>query len=628
MQDFELEVEQENEIFEIEEDNTPYVNFGDIGGQVEENQTLVDYIEENGGKIDKVKVNGVEQPIVNKEVDLSIPTKTSDLTNDSNYQNANQVNTIVEGKGYQTAQQVEDRIVGKGYDTISNVNSKIASAKSEVEAEIPTKVSELTNDSGYQNASQVDSAITSKDYATNTKVDNETQNLQQQIDAIVSKSDIVDIVGTYQDLLDYDTSSLLNNDVIKVLQDETHDNASSYYRWVIVDEVGSWNYVGSEGLSYTKAETDTLLNQKVDNTTFNETINTINTNKANVSYVNEQVSSLQTSISQKESLSNKTNVIDSGSTNAQYPSAKATFDGLQDVREVAEGKTKTYVVSTEQNPSFDTQNDTIEISSFTDVNGNTYPSNVLKVGDNVYVKELDKPDRWCEQASVPRLPSEYQEVEWIGANGTQFITTNYTPQIYDDIVVKNISSVVSSNNQAILSAGNGSYQFILMNGSGTTYYKYFASENAKTISTDRFLNKVSLHINSDGEAYINNVLLATSSPSGNVDTTLWLFKRANNTSFAEGTLGEIIFSNNGNIGADFIPCYRKADNEIGMYDLVSDTFYSNDGTGEFTKGNDLTPNCLLSKLETSKVDLTQYYTKTQADEKISQAIGNAIEEAY
>lgn len=37
-----------------------------------------------------------------------------------------------------------------------------------------------------------------------------------------------------------------------------------------------------------------------------------------------------------------------------------------------------------------------------------------------------------------------------------------------------------------------------------------------------------------------------------------------------------------------IPCYRKADNVIGMYDTVSQTFLINAGTGTFTKGSDVT----------------------------------------
>lgn len=36
---------------------------------------------------------------------------------------------------------------------------------------------------------------------------------------------------------------------------------------------------------------------------------------------------------------------------------------------------------------------------------------------------------------------------------------------------------------------------------------------------------------------------------------------------------------------DLYPCYRKSDNKPGMYDTVSETFFTNSGTGEFTVGN-------------------------------------------
>ena len=71
--------------------------------------------------------------------------------------------------------------------------------------------------------------------------------LQNQIDAITASSDVKDIVGTYTDLQNYDTTTLGNNDIIKVLVDSTHSNATSYYRWVITGGVGAWSYIGSEG---------------------------------------------------------------------------------------------------------------------------------------------------------------------------------------------------------------------------------------------------------------------------------------------------------------------------------------------------------------------------------------------
>lgn len=46
---------------------------------------IPNYVEANGGKIDTIKVNGTAQTITDKTVDISVPTKTSDLTNDSGY---------------------------------------------------------------------------------------------------------------------------------------------------------------------------------------------------------------------------------------------------------------------------------------------------------------------------------------------------------------------------------------------------------------------------------------------------------------------------------------------------------------------------------------------------------------
>lgn len=37
----------------------------------------------------------------------------------------------------------------------------------------------------------------------------------------------------------------------------------------------------------------------------------------------------------------------------------------------------------------------------------------------------------------------------------------------------------------------------------------------------------------------------------------------------------------GELVADFVPCYRKSDNKPGMYDLVTNEFFSNQGTGQF-----------------------------------------------
>lgn len=60
--------------------------------------------------IESVKVNGTALTPSNKSVDVTVPTKVSQLTNDSEFQTSTQVNSIVTGKGYQTQSQVQSLI--------------------------------------------------------------------------------------------------------------------------------------------------------------------------------------------------------------------------------------------------------------------------------------------------------------------------------------------------------------------------------------------------------------------------------------------------------------------------------------------------------------------------------------
>lgn len=149
--------------------------------------------------------------------------------------------------------------------TRNNVSAGTFTANSATDTSIniavPTATSDLINDSGFI-TNTVNDLV---NYYTKTETDtaigvetsnreNADQGLQEQIDALASASDVVDVVGTYAELQAYDTSHLNNNDIIKVLTDETHDNAISYYRWNTA--TSSFSYIGSQGPFYTKAESD------------------------------------------------------------------------------------------------------------------------------------------------------------------------------------------------------------------------------------------------------------------------------------------------------------------------------------------------------------------------------------
>lgn len=84
--------------------------------------------------------------------------------------------------------------------------------------------------------------------------------LEQEIEDLRNSPDVVDIVANYAELEAYDTSTLGDKDVIRVLTDETHDDESTYYRWNKPNS--QWVFIGAVEGYYTKAQTDALLNTK------------------------------------------------------------------------------------------------------------------------------------------------------------------------------------------------------------------------------------------------------------------------------------------------------------------------------------------------------------------------------
>lgn len=136
--------------------------------------------------------------------------------------------------------------------------------------------SDLENTSDYQTGTEVAEAINT---AVSDEADirqNADNNLQSQIDGITASSDVTDIVGTYAELENYDTSTLSDNDIIKVLQDETHQDETTYYRWNSTTQ--EFTLIGEEGPYYTKAQTDVLLQDKQDTLTAGNNITIDNDN--------------------------------------------------------------------------------------------------------------------------------------------------------------------------------------------------------------------------------------------------------------------------------------------------------------------------------------------------------------
>ena len=98
--------------------------------------------------------------------------------------------------------------------------------------------------------------------SVSTQMEAKIKNLQGQIDTINDSSDVTDVVATYSELTSYDKSTLTDKDVIKVLTDSSHDNKTTYYRYVKDDN--DFTYIGAVESYYTKAEADAKLKVHTD----------------------------------------------------------------------------------------------------------------------------------------------------------------------------------------------------------------------------------------------------------------------------------------------------------------------------------------------------------------------------
>ena len=81
-----------------------------------------------------------------------------------------------------------------------------------------------------------------------------------------------------------------------------------------------------------------------------------------------------------------------------------TVEGaLTEINDLAKGKNKSYVTNTTQMSALNTQNDSVEVTSFKDSTGATINLSNFKVGDNVFITNTDVPDRWVSAVTTTKL---------------------------------------------------------------------------------------------------------------------------------------------------------------------------------------------------------------------------------
>ena len=191
-----------------------------------------------------------------------------------------------------------------------------------------------------------------------------------------------------------------------------------------------------------------------------------------------------------------------------------------------------------------------------------------------------------------RLPETYQEVEYIESTGTQYINTNYYCNSRTEFEIKltyggESGVVFGAYNNGGWSYGYGWYHN--RNNGDNEWMHYYNNYNSNYKGSEDTTQIVNLN---KGTIYINNQFVFMTAPKSflidyptYVLAGNWAGERAEQPLVAK--LYYFKIKENGCSVMEMIPCYRKADGVIGVYDILNQEFYTNAGTGEFLKGADV-----------------------------------------
>ena len=196
---------------------------------------------------------------------------------------------------------------------------------------------------------------------------------------------------------------------------------------------------------------------------------------------------------------------------------------------------------------------------------------------------------------VENLPPEYQQVEYIQSTGTQYIDTGIYASENNSFEVKAQLVHTDNTSQTVWGGRNSSTANQLQGNQlsfvkSSSHYQFISGDT--NVASETWDTNLHIFYANKNKLYIDNRLVYTvqSAPiTSKNNVYIFTTNTAGDVGFNGGSLKIYYFKiwSGDTLVRDFIPCYRKEDNVVGMYDLVEGKFYENKGTGSFVKGLNL-----------------------------------------
>ena len=205
--------------------------------------------------------------------------------------------------------------------------------------------------------------------------------------------------------------------------------------------------------------------------------------------------------------------------------------------------------------------------------------------------------RMCNSVK-PLLPAEYQQVDYLQSSGAQYIKTGINSGIPTNFYVKYEATAINSNNYIFGTWDSVGRYFVSYNSSGLQWLGYRDSAySGGTMALNSVCELTGTLKPGTQNLYKDGVLQSSGTNSGAITAQMEIVVFAVNygplgkppiQAYTSGKMYRFTLYNNLATILDYIPCYRKSDNKPGMYDLVTNTFFTNAGTGaDFSVGNNV-----------------------------------------
>ena len=188
------------------------------------------------------------------------------------------------------------------------------------------------------------------------------------------------------------------------------------------------------------------------------------------------------------------------------------------------------------------------------------------------------------------LPDGYTQVDYIESSGNQYIDTGVNADTNLRVVLDMAYTNPTGPNQNVgaikLVSGLGNARYHLLTGANSTVALWVNDSNnvLGTIDTNRHYYDLDVP---NGKAIFDSTTINIPTNINDSGLNFWLFGRNSTSTIYLSKVKQwtckMYYSNV--LVRDFIPCYRNSDNEVGLYDLVNNVFYTNEGTGTFTYGS-------------------------------------------